>query len=134
MRLAGCGLLHTRWPANPLTGLVPLGPFKKVSKFSKKNPKIAQKVPHKDFVLRPGPYGDFFFKFFQNFTPFWGCQQQKNILRLPTDTSEWPMPNLVEIHKVVWPPNPNKQTNKQTDRHLSFIYRYIDGEGDPSSF
>ena len=28
------------------------------------------------------------------------------------------MPNLVEIHPVVWSPNPNKQTN----RHPSFIY------------
>ncbi len=36
------------------------------------------------------------------------------------------MPNLVEIHPVLWPPNPNKQTNRQTDRqtdkHLSFVY------------
>ncbi len=32
------------------------------------------------------------------------------------------MPNLVGILPVVWAPIPNKQTNKQTDRHLSFIY------------
>ncbi len=35
------------------------------------------------------------------------------------------MPNLAEIHPVVWAPNPNKQTNKQTDRQASYIY-YID--------
>ena len=38
----------------------------------------------------------------------------------------WPMPNLVEIHPVLWAPNPNKQTDKQTDRQTdrqaSFIY------------
>ncbi len=33
----------------------------------------------------------------------------------------WPMPNLAEIHPVVWAPYPNKQTDRQTDRHLSFI-------------
>ncbi len=32
------------------------------------------------------------------------------------------MPNLVKIVPVVWAPNPNKQTDRQTDRHLSFIY------------
>ncbi len=32
------------------------------------------------------------------------------------------MPNLVGIHPVVLAPNPNKQTNKQTDRQASFIY------------
>ncbi len=29
------------------------------------------------------------------------------------------MPNLIEIHPVVWAPNPNKQT----DRQASFIYK-----------
>ncbi len=50
--LAGCGLLRTRWLANPLTGLAPLGPFKKVSIFLKKN---GQNVPQKDPALHPGP-------------------------------------------------------------------------------
>ncbi len=26
------------------------------------------------------------------------------------------------IHPVVWPPNPNKQTDRQTDRQASYIY------------
>ncbi len=32
------------------------------------------------------------------------------------------MPNLVGIPPVVWAPNPNKQTDRQTDRQASFIY------------
>ncbi len=34
------------------------------------------------------------------------------------------MPNLVEIHPVIWAPNLNKQTNKQT---ASYIYIDIYG-------
>ena len=33
------------------------------------------------------------------------------------------MANLVEIVPVVWAPNPNKQTDRLTDRRVSFIYR-----------
>ncbi len=31
------------------------------------------------------------------------------------------MPNLVWIHPVLWTPNPNKQTDRQTDRHTSLL-------------
>ena len=53
-----------------------------------------------------------------------GGSTQISVLRLPTEPMGCPMPNLVGILSVVWAPNPNKQTNKQTDRHLSFIYIY----------
>ncbi len=51
-----------------------------------------------------------------------GGSTQKSISRFPTDTRGWPMPNLVGIPPGVWAPNPNKQTSKQTDRHLSSLY------------
>ncbi len=34
------------------------------------------------------------------------------------------MPNLVGIHPVVWAPNPNKQTNRQTERQTPLFYMY----------
>ena len=59
-----------------------------------------------------------FFEFFQNYIPpLGGGQHKKRILRLPTGSRGRPMPNLAEIHPVVWAPNPNKQT----DRQASFI-------------
>ena len=108
-----------------LTGLAPLGPLKstipppkKISKKSKKTQKVPQKVPQKDPSLSPRPYGESlsFWVFPKLYLP-WGGQPKKSISRLPTWTRGRPMPNLVEIHPVVWAPNPNKQT----DRHLSFI-------------
>ncbi len=33
------------------------------------------------------------------------------------------MPTLMEIHPVDLAPNSNKQTNRQTNKHLSFKYR-----------
>ncbi len=80
--VAGCGLLHTRWLSNPLNGLAPLGPFKKVSKFSPKKPKkfaqkVPQKVPQKDFALRPGPYGESYFFVFPKLYPPGGVNPKK---------------------------------------------------------
>ncbi len=55
--LAGCGLLRTRWLANPLTGLAP-----------------PQNVPHKVSPLHPGPYGESldFLSFSKIISPPWG--------------------------------------------------------------
>ena len=76
----------------------------------------------KDSALRR-PCGESldFTEFLQNYTPPLGSQPKKSILRLPTGTMGWPMPNLAEIHPVVWASNPNKQTNRQAG--LFCIYR-----------
>ncbi len=36
----------------------------------------------------------------------------------------WPMPNLVEIHSVVWAPNPNRQTGLFYI-HVEIVYYYL---------
>ena len=64
------------------------------------------------------------FEFFQNYTPPGGGSTQKSISRLTTGPRGWPMANLIRIYPVVWAPNPNKQTNKQTD--TSLLYSGID--------
>ncbi len=55
------------------------------------------------------------FKFFQNYNfPGRSTLPKKIFWGYPL------MPNLVEIHLVVWPPNPNKQTDRQIP--LFYIY------------
>ncbi len=58
------------------------------------------------------------FEFSQNYTPPEEGSPQKSVSRLLSDTTGKSMPNLVEIHPVVWAPNPNKQTDKQTNTFL----------------
>ena len=70
-----------------------------------------------------------FFLVFPKFVPRLGGQPKKSILRLPTGPMGCSMPSLVDIHPVVWAPNPNKQTDRQTDRQASFIYMM--GKGIP---
>ena len=86
--------------------------------------KVPQTMPQTDSALRPRPGESWdFFKFFQNYTPLWGGQLKKSILRLPTGSMGRSMPNLVGILPVVWAPNPNKQTDRQTDRPFIYIIR-----------
>ncbi len=67
--LAGCGLLCTRWLANPLTGLAPLGPLKKYTNYQKKYAKGGAKGAAKGSLLPSwaiwGKFGIFeFFPFY----------------------------------------------------------------------
>ena len=61
--------------------------------FQKNAQKVPQKVPQR---IPPSPWG----------------VNQKRISRLPTGSRGLSMPNLVEIHPVVWAPKPNKQTDR----------------------
>ena len=69
----------TRWQANPLTRLAPLGRAKGAAKGAAKE--FRRRGPHR------ASFG--FFLFFQNFTSPLGGSTQKSILRLPTDTRGW---------------------------------------------
>ncbi len=105
-------------PANPLTGLAPLGPLKSIQNTPppKKSNICAKGATKGSLPPSWAIWGKFgFFDFFQNYSPL-GGQPKKSISRLPTGPIGWPMPNLVEIHLVLWAPNPNKQTERQTDR------------------
>ncbi len=74
---------------------------------------MPQKMPQKDPAPSLAIYGgSCVFLVFPKLYPLWGGQPKKSISRLPTDTRRWPMPNLIEIHPVVWAPNPNKQTDR----------------------
>ena len=85
---------------------------------------MPQKVPLKDSALFQGHMGQVWsFEFFQNYTPPWGSQPKKCILRLPTGTMGWFMPNLVGIPPVGSKSEPNKQTDRQTG--LFYVYRIV---------
>ncbi len=82
---------------------------------------MSQKVLQTDSALCPGPYGESMdFWVFLKSCPPCGGQPEKSILRFPTGTMGYLMPNLVEISPVVWAPNPNKKTD------TSLLYIYID--------
>ncbi len=124
--LAGCGLLSTRWLANPLAGLAPLGP---VFNFSRKNTnnlckKVPQKVQQKDSALCPGPFGESF-DFFPKIIPSLGGPTQKKYFEVTHRVQG-------EVHaKFGWNPSSSlgfksEQTSKQPDTPLSYVYIRID--------
>ena len=124
MGLAGCGLLRTRWLANPLTGLAPLGPFKKVSNFSQKNQKFAQKVPQKvpqkDFTLvHMGKV--IFLNFSKIVPPLGGLTQKKSISRLTAGPMGGPC--QIWFKSSQWF-GLQIRKNKQTDRQAGLFYMY----------
>ena len=117
--------------ANPLTGLAPQGPFKSIQNTPQKNFKKinlnASLVVQKDHMGN-----DRIFRVFPKLYLPLG-DQPKNVFRgYPQGPSMgWPMLNFVEIQPVVWTPNPNKQTDRQTDRPLLYcIYRFLDASHD----
>ncbi len=125
--LTGCGLLRTRWLANPLTGLAPLGrPIEKYPNFKRKKIKKLRKKCRKMCRKRipPSLLGHmgkvWIFKFLQNYTPPEGPTQKKYFEVTHRDLR-------VAHAKFGRDPSSSlgsksEQTNKQTERHLSFIY------------
>ncbi len=63
-----------------------------------------------------------FVLFFSKILPPWGGQPEKSFSKVLPGPRRGSMQNFLEIHREVWPPNPNKQTD--TDRHLTFIGKY----------
>ncbi len=60
-----------------------------------------------------------FFSLSKIISPLWGHPQKSFLIESAGSRGRF-MPNLVEIHPVVWLPNPG-QTDKQTDRPLIYI-------------
>ena len=58
-----------------------------------------------------------FLRFFKIIPPL-GGGTQKGILRLLSGTRGYLVPNLVEIHPVVWASNPNKQTGRKASFYI----------------
>ncbi len=121
--LAGCGLLSTRWLANPLAGLAPLGP---VFNFSRKTPITCAKRFRKrcSKIIPPSVLGHLgkvlIFLFFQNYTLPGGGATQKKYFEVTHRVQG-------EVHaKFGWNPSSSlgfksEQTSKQPDRPLLYI-------------
>ncbi len=116
--VAGC-FAPVGWQTSWLTSLRLAQKYPNFPKKKKLRKKCRKRIS--PFVLVH--MGKVIFFSFSKLYPSPGGVQPKKKSRLPTDTSGWPMPNLVGIHPAVWPPNLNKRTNRQTDRQEASFYR-----------
>ncbi len=92
-------------------------------------------VAQKDSAVRPGLFGESldFFSLSKNLPPLGGVNPKK-YFEVTHRAKGCPMPNLAEIHPVVWAPNPIKQTDRQTDTSLLYAYIHVDNRYLETSF